>query len=87
MFVKNFYCRIKFDDKDIQISGKNELNIKEYFPKVKKLNYIIDNIVEKLLPPNKESNTVLPQNPKDNKIFINYLYNDKLYWIEPQKNF
>ena len=85
--IKFFFCRIKFDDKDIQINGTNELSLREYFPKVKKLNYIINNIFEKLIPPDKETKTILPQNIKDNKIYINYLHNYELFWIEPQKIF
>ena len=61
--------------------------MREYFPKVKKLNYIINNIFEKLIPPDKETKTILPQNIKDNKIYINYLHNYELFWIEPQKIF
>ena len=57
------------------------------FEGVKQVNKISNIITEKLLPLNCKDSNVLPKNPKDLKIFIDYWNNNILYWIEPSTIF
>ena len=79
-----FQCRIKYYESDYLIfSFLFKVENRNIFSEIKKLDGLSKEIITFFKSPeNKKFKEILPENPKDNKIEIDYNNNTKLYWVK-----